>query len=728
MVLASTPTTDNKYLKEISRIIYPNSSDIVVPLFNTVPILAGSPNFLDSPALFISILTLIYTPEQFQQNDEFTLMAGPDVVPISKNDYYGVLNALYQLYTQHSDQPYGPTSGMTVFYDTCNHNKRYYIAGVVNGTVIIDADKLAKACGPMTYQKAVDECIVTAFVPSTWNVWHEYTQVGPYIYHIQESYMVSNGLQIIDLTDPHHPRVVKGNNITLGDPNPASRLHTLQRYHDYYPGNFAGAHFLVAENNRPYVWINGISSFDMFDQTPLFVPQTLACEAPDLTPLTAENICACGPLSLDPKNCCRRDHENTVPCVVPFACKPLNKPTNGVNGVNYTHGKVGAHGAKKKQAQKADRLATIRATQKEVFSKKEVQAALRWDMGIGKIRPSQSLLKKLVKAQQAPIRVQHDEHTPQPVTPQSSRPRIVIGYEVLHPETPKPVSQWRRTYVHDVKVLKRYDQYFLIFSAVANESIYVINATDPCNIDPLKYFSSLCIPPVQGPTATDPEPLINFPHSTDISACGNFIYLTGEAVFVPLYVIDSSDLSNMRIVYEFQLPRHGSIIHEGRREVCPHKKIDRIWYAAYDAGVFVVDIAKNPAMPQLLGWNEATVRTTPKGPVPVRCFNGFCGFWSFIPAVKDGLAAGSSIGSQPTTSAQLQGEGLGDDAATVLLQLKTADCKECETDCCKSCKEGDECINHPDAYVSNATKLNYISRLIQKTGGKYLLKMHKFKW
>lgn len=578
-----------KYLKEVCRIVYEDSTDIVVDAFNT-PILSKYDvtswfNLIFENDLGLADrITNIYTPQQFDRRNEFVVNG----VIFTKAEYLDYVAVLYKLWSKFNATPYGPCSGCDIFYSYKYPNNRFLISSTTNGTVIIDGNKLEQVKGQITYNEAVAQGVVIKFIPSTWNTWHEYIQVDNYIYHTQEDMAASNGLQIIDMNDPFNPFVIKGDNLTFVDNN--------HRWHDRYPGNFQGAHFPQKENYRPFVWINGTTPLDAWKQEFKF---------------------------LFPTN---------------FECEPIP-------GQERTE-------------------QTANATKKSVNFKHPLSA--------------------------------HDRDASHPYG------RIVFGYDVCQPTNPTIIANWHRVYAHDAKVLKKGCKYYLVMSAIFNESVYFIDITDPYNVNPIEKILFFCLPKLQGaPNLTGAvDGFECIPHSVYFSECGKFMYLFNENFDLNLYVFDIQDIQSMRIIDEYRIPRFGSIMHEARREFIPSRGIDRLVVSAYDAGGLILDIKKNPAKPELLGWNQSAIQKFEGAIIQPNLLED--GFWSLVAMGQDDYSFGAIIGG---------GNGGVPTPATVLLQLRGSnpDCKKSKNVYSKC--EMLEAIALNDVFGSNDVKLDYLSRV-----------------
>ena len=596
-----------KYLKEVCRIVYDDSTQIVTDAFNTCllskyEITTWFSLIFESDLGLIDRLTNMYTPTEFDASATFDILG----LIFTKEEYLEYVAVLYNLLRNYSTVPYGPCSGCDIYYSYKHPNTRFLIASVTNGTIIIDGNKLAKEKGQMSYNQAVSKGIIIKFIPSTWNTWHEYIQVGHYIYHIQEDRAVSNGMQIINMCDPYDPYVSKGNNLTFDNNN--------HRWHDRYTGNFQGAHFLQKENYRPYVWINGATPLDAWKKEYAFMfPTNYECE----TIMTDDRSIA-KTKAIKPKTITK---------------DITTKATTTKNALNSRH-------------------------------------------------PTTDKIRE------------------------SSHPygRVVFGYDVCEPKTPKIIAIWHRVYAHDAKVLKRGCKYYLVMSAIFNESIYFIDITNPCHVDPLDKILYFCLPKLQGyPNLIGNEGFEAIPHSVYFSECGNFMYLFNENYDLNIYIFDISDICNARIIDEYRIPRFGSIIHEARREFIPSRGIDRLVIAAYDAGGIILDIHKNPAKPKLIGWNQSAIQKVNGAIIQSNILED--GYWSLVAMGQDDYSFGGIMGGGAN------GVGGIPNSATVLLQLSNSDpcCKK--TNSCYSECEMLEAIALNDVFGSNDVKLDYMSRL-----------------
>ena len=609
----SEKNSGESYLKELARIIYDNSADIVLRLIaeqfpeGTVGHYLVTTNSVDSltnlifaPGAGRARALLLRSPPTGLNPDLVTLLTNnlldiePAIVPTPTDELsiefaYGLRDIYLRLYREFNNQPYGPCSGLKIFYPSKNPNKRYIIASVANGTVIIDGDKFSKINGPISYKEAVKKEIVISFLPSTWNLWHEYAQVGDYIYHMQEAFVVSNGLQIIDITNICEPKIIRGKNINERD---------LGVFSGFL---FQGAHFITSENDRPIVWVNGVTTFQAY------LP------------------------------------ENDILIRSTFMSEQVKDDSN-------------------------NRLEPIPlVTEVKSVKQRKLPKNLKAHSKLAFIAEEENFDEQL-------------RHEAVPLNP-----RIVLGLDVSDPANPVIIAKWRRAYAHDIQILKRSGKYYAFMVDVFNESIYIVNVTDPSEIDETGFYSMWTNPPLQilhlvNTTATaEKNPIlgnanedaqINFPHSIYFSPCGNFAYVFNENRDAPVYVLDISNFHRIRIINRFLLPRWGTTIHEAKLEFCPELELLRLWVSAYEAGVMVFDLYLNPSNLKLIGWNEASIRTSPDGDIPTLS-GGFdrSGFWSFQPLAKKNLGAGSSIGSRFTCQVEREGRGVSEDSATVLLQL-----------------------------------------------------------
>jgi hypothetical protein len=243
------------WLKELTRIVVCPSRDLVgenvfLPSYDNLPINLAR-------AATVGNITNIYTPEYYDSMNSF--ISGGLVY--TKEDYETVLAGLKNLWENYNDVPYGAFSGGYVFTHPIS-GKKVGVAGAKNGTLFIDIDKMSQFSGSMTYEEAVLNGIVILFSPSTWNLWHEYSQVDNFVIHIQEELPVSNGIQVFDLSDPYNPIVLTGKNSDLFDGSFIGQPH---RIHDWNtPGQIQGAHFLEVERNvgvnRDVMWLCGITN------------------------------------------------------------------------------------------------------------------------------------------------------------------------------------------------------------------------------------------------------------------------------------------------------------------------------------------------------------------------------------------------------------------------------------------------------------------------------------
>lgn len=686
MTLAQNKSSkDGSYLKELNRIIFPNSAGVFVPLlrqtvrqafFNFSLILFGGDvelaegftqenidtiiSYEDYPFSLLGLvgvrlvraatreLAITLIAETFGLDPE-----GADVRAVIDALITAVTNFELSLFTQFTSQPFGPLSGSQVYFPLSDLSRRIYVQGVVNGTIIIDADRAAKIEGNLTYEQAVAKKIILAYIPSTWNVWHEYVQVGNYIYHIQEAFPVTTGLQIIDLSCPLNPVIVQGAQVSR------------QEKGIYSGFLFQGAHFLSAETQRPIVWFNGVTPINVNPAIVNQLPRNFQCEF------------------------AREGANNTL--------EPLEETPNVPEVASLN--RITLHQHKRFVNLDVIHNSLVAQIDNKGFS---VQR-----------HPGDSK----DASRQAP-----------------TDPRIVFGYDVSDPTDPALLATWYHAYVHDIQILKRGECYYAFMVAIFNEAIYVVDVTRPCNVNPLDYLAFFCFPPQQLIGWIDNSPDVSLtktvPHSVYFSDCGNLAYIFGENTNIPIYTLDISDLTRMRIVDRFLLPRIGSLLHEARLEHCPDLGIARLWVSAYETGAVVLDLEHDWSEPELLAWNEAIVKTTPKGPIPVLCLGqAACGFWAHVPIVKNGISLAGSIGSRFSDEQQARGVGLSEDSAIVTFQLvkdnvcttKKGKCKckgsQCEIKLEPAVYADNEdwikCILHqPKAYVTNPTVLSYISRRV----------------
>ena len=678
MAIAKPPENlKDTFIQEVSRIIYPSSSDIVTevypfdiptPLQNFTQFTGGlDPQFRDALSMFF---THLWTPEEYATQDEFDYFG----YILTKADYTAFTNALLRLYNDFGDIPYGGLSGLGVFYNPKYPCNRFVAQGAVNGTVFIDTNELMKYKGPMTYAEAVQRRVVIAFIKSTWSIWHEYAQVGPYLYHIVEHYPVSTGVQIINIEDPYHPFVANGTTLTQG---------AIGEWANFSGGLVQGAHFISVENTRPYLYLAGATPFNA-SLRPLgsqLFGDTITCEPNPFT-----------------------DSED------PHSHPPTDEVSmNQVNIMDEIN-----------EIQQLDFTSHVKLT-----------------LMLNKLREHSKRANLLAHPELPDPHPELPSHTHESLTNRigliynvsnPAIPRFVSSWNRTYAHDMQVVKRGDR-YIMVAAAI--FNESFYFVDVTYPETLQKNDQISHYCIPPLS-GAHLARGGVHGPAFA----FVNVPHSIYFDCTGRFMYSFNENTDLPMYVWDICDFLNVKIINQFYLPRYGTLMHEAKREVCHPLGIDRLTISAYEAGVLTVDIFDRPVHPSLLGWNIASTRTSPVGNIQLACEGGFCGFWGHQPLNLDGYSVGGLRGGRFTTETERAGLGLSEDSATVLFQLlKTPECeKECDTKRydvdeileSKSHKKlykkyskhvsGENlirllCLDEQDAFASNLARFTFLTRL-----------------
>lgn len=459
------------------------------------------------------------------------------------------------------------------------------VGSLINGVVIYNLDRMKEYPGTMTYQEAIERGIILKFVATPINGWHEIEHTGPsfgpdWIYVITENAAVSAGLMIIDATDLDD---IKVTNLDQSAPNGGLVNVGLPEYglHPRYLN--------VGKKVEPYN-----PKCPKFEGGGLFVGAHFLRKENGYINVTNRNVIwFVGTLLFND--------------FLGSECIPPRLAVNNFTNEPYLYG----YPSECPPCCTSDN--SIRS--KTMVSSKAISLNERQQRLLG------------------PGALESDDA--------AVRNRVAFAADKTDPANPVPIegSLWSRAYLHDINFLTRGDKIYGFGCAIFNDTIYVIDITDLNNVGIFDYVSRYIHPrPYFNPFDTQPGfNGVNLPHSITFDLSERFAYVFNENYGVPGLVLDVSDIRNIRLIRYLDIPgRPGVLLHEGSHERDVSKGIDRLYIAAYNDGVLVLDtFGKNAANPKIIAYNSASVTT---GLDNAQWSNNstFSGFWGAHP-VHGGL-------------------------------------------------------------------------------------------
>lgn len=198
---------------------------------------------------------------------------------------------MLDLYVNHTNRPLGGLAATHVFRNP--EGVDIAVIGAGNGHIFIHvhnflsfAAAVDSANGDKRYlweEVAGNASIVLAFIPSTWNVWREYAYKLGYVYAVQETGLVSIGIEAISVLEAANIHAVSDKRLT----STRWGLHV-------YSLPIRGAQYITADplSGRNFIYVSGVTVHDINRTNNLLVGPT------DQHPVTFTCPEESGPLSI----------------------------------------------------------------------------------------------------------------------------------------------------------------------------------------------------------------------------------------------------------------------------------------------------------------------------------------------------------------------------------------------------------------------------------------------